>query len=77
MGPSRCRSLVLALCTSAGRELRALVVKEVVMSDARRRKSAVWAMAENGVVGFCVDKKLVSQAGDGERALVEVRCADT
>ena len=53
------------------------MVKEVVMSDARRRKSAVWAMAENGVVSFWVDRKLVSQIGDGERNLVEVSCADT
>lgn len=40
-----------ALWMSCGKHVEALVVREVVMSEARRRKQAVWVRAGRGVVG--------------------------
>lgn len=47
--------------------------REVVMSDDRRRKRAVWVRAGRGVVGFWVERKAVSQLWVGCRFLVVAR----
>lgn len=46
------------------------------MSEARRRKQAVWVRAGRGVVGRWVVKKLESQVGFGVRDFVAVSWAD-
>ena len=43
---------------------------EVVRSEARRRKRAVFWRAGRGVVGFIVGRKVVSQVWEGGRDLV-------
>jgi len=49
-------------------------VREVVMSEARRRKHAVWVSAGRGVVGRWLVRKVESQAVLGVRDLVVVNC---
>ena len=46
------------------------------MSEARRRKQAVWVRAGRGVVGRWVVRKLESQVGFGVRDFVAVSWAD-
>ena len=57
---------------SGGKQLGGFGVREVVMSEARRRKQAVWVSAGRGVVGRWVVRKEVSQVGEGVRPLVVV-----
>ena len=45
----------------------------VVMSEASKRKSAVWTRAGKGVVGRWVARKVESQVGVGKRDLVAWR----
>ncbi len=47
-----------------------VVQREVVMSEARRRKRAVFWRAASGVVGFCVVRKVLSHVEFGWRDLV-------
>ena len=56
---------------SGGKHVAAFVDREVVMSEARRRKHAVWVRTGRGVVGRWVVKKVVSQVGEGVRPFVE------
>ncbi len=61
-----------ALWMSCGKHVEALVVREVVMSEARRRKQAVWVRAGRGVVGRWVVRKAESHVGVGVRHFVAV-----
>ena len=63
---------MLALRTSCGKHVEVLVVSEVVISEANRRKHAVWVRAGRGVVGRWVIKKAESQVGVGVRDFVIV-----
>ncbi len=54
--------------------MEALAAREAVMSDARRRKQAVWVRAGRGVVGRCVVRNAESHVGVGVRDLVAVSC---
>ena len=49
-----------------------LCEREVVISEARRRKRAVWVRAGRGVLGRWVVRKEASQVGEGVRDLVVV-----
>ena len=57
---------------SGGKQLVEFGDREVVISEARRRKQAVWVSAGRGVVGRWVVRKEVSQVGEGVRPLVLV-----
>lgn len=50
----------------------ALVVREVVRSEAKRRKHAVWVRAGRGVVGRWVVRKAETQPAVGVRNFVVV-----
>ena len=50
--------------------------REVVMSEDRRRKLAVWMRAGRGVVARWVVRKAASEVGVGVRDLVVVNWAD-
>ncbi len=52
------------------------MVRDVVISEASRRKLAVWIRAGKGVVGRCVVRKSDSQVSFGVRDLVEVNWVD-
>ena len=57
---------------SGGKQLVGFDDREVVMSEARRRKQAVWVSAGRGVVGRWVVRKDVSHVAEGVRPLVVV-----
>ena len=57
---------------SGGKQLVGCGDREVVISEARRRKQAVWVSAGRGVVGRWAVRKEVSQVGEGVRPLVVV-----
>ena len=63
---------MLALCMSGGKQLVGFGDREVVISEASRRKHAVWVSAGRGVVGRWVVRKELSQDGEGVRPLVVV-----
>lgn len=44
-----------------------------MISEAKRRKRAVWVRAGRGVLGRWVVRKVLSQVGEGVRCLVVVR----
>lgn len=57
---------------SGGKHVGALAAREAVMSEAKRRKQAVWVRAGRGVVGRWVVRKAESQVGVGVRDLADV-----
>lgn len=63
---------MVALWISCGKHVDADVLRDVVMSDARRRKQAVWVRAGRGVVGRCVVKKAEIQVVVGVSDFVVV-----
>lgn len=63
---------MLALCMSGGKQHIGFGDREVVISEASRRKQAVWVRAGRGVVGRWVVRKEVSQVVEGVRPLVVV-----
>lgn len=71
---------MVALWTSCGKHVDADVLRDVVMSDASRRKQAVWVRAGRGVVGRCVVRKAEIQVAVGVRDFVvvswEMICVD-
>lgn len=64
----------MALWTSCGKHVDADGLRDVVMSDASRRKQAVWVRAGRGVVGRCVVKKADTQVVVGVRDFVVDSC---
>ena len=67
----------MTLLTSDGKHVEAEVEREVVMSEARRRKEAVWVRAGRGVEGRWVERKVLSHVVCGVSDLLVVRKAES